>query len=418
MSKLIINGPCKLSGEFTVSGSKNASLPIICATLLADGVFKITNIPEISDIKNLLDIISKIGGKYTLENNTLTIDTDGINSFEPDPKKVRNIRASILLLGPLLSRFKEVKIAYPGGCFIGARPVETHIRALCDLGAEILECQDSYHLRCKKLKGSKLILNEISVTGTENAIMAAVLASGETEIRLAACEPHIEDLCNFLNKMGAKISGIGTHNIKIIGVTKLKAVEYSVIPDQIEAGTIAIAAAASRGDLVIHGYVQDHQDILTKKFEEIGVNFQILDNNSIHIMPTHNFHPTKIRTDIYPGFPTDLQAPISILLTQASGNSEVYETLFEGRLNYINELNKMGANGIIKSAHEAIITGPTPLFGTDIISLDLRAGATLIIAAFIASGESTINQAEIIDRGYEKIDERLNAVGANIKRID
>jgi UDP-N-acetylglucosamine 1-carboxyvinyltransferase len=216
--------------------------------------------------------------------------------------------------------------------------------------------------------------------------------------------------------MGAKISGIGTHNIKIVGVSKLKAIEYSVIPDQIEAGTIAIAAAASRGDLIIRGYIQDHQDILTKKFEEIGVNYKFLNNNSIHIKPTHNFRPTKIRTDIYPGFPTDLQAPISILLTQASGNSEVYETLFEGRLNYINELNKMGANGIIKSAHEAIITGPTPLFGTDIVSLDLRAGATLIIAAFIASGESTINQAEIIDRGYEKIDERLNAIGANIKR--
>jgi UDP-N-acetylglucosamine 1-carboxyvinyltransferase len=416
MSKLVINGPCKLSGEFTVSGSKNASLPIICATLLASGIFKITNIPEISDIKNLLEIISKIGGKYTLENNTLTIDTGGINSFEPDPKKVRNIRASILLLGPLLSRFKEVKIAYPGGCFIGARPVETHIRALSDLGAEIVECQDSYHLRCEELKGTKIILNEISVTGTENAIMAAVLANGETEIRLAACEPHVEDLCNFLNKMGAKISGIGTHNIKIVGVSKLKAIEYSVIPDQIEAGTIAIAAAASRGDLIIRGYIQDHQDILTKKFEEIGVNYKLLNNNSIHIKPTHNFRPTKIRTDIYPGFPTDLQAPISILLTQASGNSEVYETLFEGRLNYINELNKMGANGIIKSAHEAIITGPTPLFGTDIVSLDLRAGATLIIAAFIASGESTINQAEIIDRGYEKIDERLNAIGANIKR--
>ena len=416
MEKLIITGPCQLNGEITVSGSKNAALPILAATLLAGGKYKITNVPMITDIDHLLLILESLGAKFTFKNNTCEIDTTNVTSFEPNAKMVRNIRASILLLGPLLSRFKEVKMAFPGGCFIGARPINTTLSGFEALGAKIHE-NDLYHLTSKGLVGTKIILNEPSVTGTENLVMAAVLAKGTTEIRLAAAEPHVVDLCNFLVKMGAKISGIGTSTLKIIGVQDLKPANYSLIYDQIEAGTFALATAASRGDVIIHGFQIDHQDILLNRMKEANVNFEIIDEQTIHILPTSHFNPLKIRTGFYPNFPTDLQAPFGVLMTQAEGTSEIYETIFEGRLNYLNELNKMGADCVIKNAHEATVTGPTPLFGTTIKSFDLRAGATLLIASFIAQGESTIEQSEIIDRGYEKIDERLNALGAKITRV-
>ena len=417
MEKLVINGPCSLKGEITVSGSKNAALPIIAATILAKGKYKISNVPMILDIEHMLNILEGIGATTKLENNACEIDTTAINSFEPDAKMVRNIRASILLLGPLLARFKEVIIAQLGGCLIGARPVKTHLESLGELGAKDVNGRDSYHLKADRLIGKKIVLNEFSVTGTENLIMASVLAEGRTEIRLAATEPHVVDLCNFLCKMGAKIEGIGSHNLIITGVKELVPTDYSVIPDQIEAGTFAIAAAASRGNIRIKGFVEDHHEILLKKLDEANVNFSFVDKDVLEVRLSTNIKPVNIRTDIYPGFPTDLQAPFGVLMTQAEGTSSIYETLFEGRLNYLDELNKMGADCIHQGAHEATIIGPTPLHGTTIESFDLRAGATLLIASFIAQGESIIEKAEIIDRGYEKIDERLNALGANIRRV-
>lgn len=417
MEKFIINGPCSLNGEIHVSGSKNAALPILAATILAKGKFVISNVPMITDIEHLLAILEGLGAKVSLKDNVCEIDTTSISSFEPDAKKVRNIRASILLLGPLLTRFKEVVIAHPGGCFIGARPVSTHMEALTQLGAKEIHNKDSYHLKTTGLTGTKIVLNEFSVTGTENLIMAAVLAKGVTEIRLAATEPHVVDLCNFLVTMGAKITGICSHNLTITGVAELKPVRYTIIADQIEAGTFAIAAAASRGNVKIHGFIEDHHEMFLGKLREANVIYSFPKKDVLEISRSTHFNPVNIRTDIYPGFPTDLQAPFGVLMTQAEGSSTIYETMFEGRLNYLNELNKMGADCIIRNAHEATITGPTPLFGTNIEGLDLRAGATLLIASFIAQGESVIEGAEIIDRGYEKIDERLNALGAKIKRI-
>lgn len=417
MEKFIISGPCSLNGEINVSGSKNAALPILAATLLANGKFVIKNVPMITDIEHLLSILEDLGAKVRFADNVCEIDTTAVNSFEPNATKVKHIRASILLLGPLLARFREVIIAHPGGCFIGARPVATHIEALASLGAKKIKSEDSYHLKAEGLTGAKIVLNEISVTATENLIMAAVLAEGTTEIRLAATEPHVADLCNFLEACGAKISGICSHNLTIIGVKSLKPIEYSIIPDQIEAGTFAIAAAASRGHVKIHGFVEDHQELFLQKLRAANVNFSFPEENVLEITGSTHFKPVNIRTDIYPGFPTDLQAPFGVLMTQAEGSSTIYETLFEGRLNYLNELNKMGADCVIRNAHEATITGPSPLFGTTIESFDLRAGATLLIASFIAQGESVIEKAEIIDRGYEKIDERLNALGAKIKRV-
>ena len=419
MSKFIIQGPCCLRGQIEVSGSKNAALPIIAATILTKGKFSISNVPMITDITNLLLILEGLGSKYTLKNNLLLLDNTDLKHFEPDSKMVKNIRASILLIGPLLSRFGKVKIAQPGGCFIGSRPVRTHFDALKNLGANITENADFYELTCKGLVGCEITLNEISVTATENVVMAAILATGKTTINLAASEPHVEDFCNFLVKMGAKISGIGTHTLIIEGVKDLKGIKYNIIPDQIEAGTFAIAAAASRGDLIISGFVVKHQYILLKLFDEANVYYEIQEYDKIHIKPIKSLMPiNKIRTDIYPNFASDLQAPMGVLMTQAEGTSAVFETMFEGRLNYLNELNKMGADCVIKNSHEAIITGPTPLFGSTIESLDLRAGATLLIAAFIAEGESTIENAQIIDRGYENIDKRLNNIGAKIRRVN
>jgi UDP-N-acetylglucosamine 1-carboxyvinyltransferase len=355
MEHFIIQGPSKLNGEITVSGSKNAALPIICATILAKGKFKLSNVPEISDIKNLLGILEGIGAKTKIKDNICEIDTKEINSWEPDAKKVRNIRASILLAGPLLARFNKVKLAHPGGCFIGARPVDTHFNAFKGLGAKVNIEDEFYLIEVEKLIGNKLILNEISVTGTENAIMAAVLAKGKTEIRLAAAEPHVVDLCDFLVKMGAKIEGIGTHNLFITGVSELKPTEHRIIPDRIEAGTFALAAAASRGEVIIHDFIMDHHDILLVKMTEANVNYEVIDEKTLKIKRTSALKAVNIRTDIYPNFPTDLQAPFGVLLTQAEGTSEIYETLFEGRLNYINELNKMGANGVIRNSHQASI---------------------------------------------------------------
>jgi len=418
MEKLIISGPCQLKGEITVSGSKNAALPILAATILAPGKYVISNMPMITDIEHLLSILCDLGATATLVNNICEIDTSNLHSYEPDPHKVRNIRASILLLGPLLARFGKARIAHPGGCFIGARPVGTHFDALVGLGANIIEDESSYCLSAEKLTGTRITLGEISVTATENVLMAAALAEGTTELRLAATEPHVVDLCHFLVQMGAKIEGIGTHTLIIHGSQTLKSTTFSICYDQIEAGTFAIAAAASRGDLTIHGYIENDQDILTKSLLAANVNIEIMDDKTARVKASNSLRAIpKIRTDIYPNFPSDLQAPMGVLMTQAEGTSTILETMFEGRLNYINELNKMGADCVIKNAHEATISGPTPLFGTTIESFDLRAGATLLIASFIAVGESTIEKAELIDRGYEMIDERLRAVGAKIRRV-
>ncbi len=417
MSKFIIQGPCKLEGEITVSGSKNAALPILAATLLAKGKFRITNVPMISDIDNLIEIIEGLGAKITFENHVCEIDTTKVNSWQPDERKVKNMRASILLAGPLLARFGKVELAHPGGCFIGARPIDLTVEGFEKLGATFTESEETYLFKTKGLVGTE-IAAEFSVTGTENIIMAATLAKGYTHINLAACEPHVVNLCYFLKRMGADITGIGTHNLLIRGKKKLRATNFKVVYDQIEAETFVIAAAASRGELKIKGFIKDDHFAFLQKLDRANVNYEFLGNETIFVKQTTSIKPISIRTAVYPGIPTDIQAPFGVLMTQAEGISEIYETIYEGRLNYLNELNKMGADCIIKNAHEAIISGPTALYGTTIESYDLRAGATLLIASFIASGESVIERAELIDRGYERIDERLNAIGANIVRVE
>lgn len=416
MQSLIIKGPTKLQGIIKASGAKNAALPIISAALLADGKTVLRNIPDIRDIKNLIKIIEGLGVKTNFSDNILEIDTTGLKSYKPDRKLVKNLRASVILMGSLLARFKRVEIAQPGGCFIGARPIDVHLVGFKRLGAEIKQVEDIYHITANKLRGTEVVA-KLSVTGTENIIQLAVFSEGETTIKLAAIEPHVVDFTNFLKKMGAKIEGVGTHTLKITGVKKLTPIEYEIIPDAIEAGTFAIAGISSRGELAVENFIASENDMLLEKFKEIGANF-ILEKNRLIVKPSGRLKPTKIKTEVYPGFPTDLQAPFSILMTQAEGRSEIFETIFEGRLNYLHELSKMGASATVVNPHQATISGPTPLYGSHISGLDLRAGATLIMASVIATGNSEINGAEVIDRGYEDIVGKLTSVGAKIERRD
>lgn len=416
VEQFIINGPCKLSGNISISGAKNAALPIIASSVLFSEPVILRNVPMIKDISAMILLLKSLGAKCDFRKNALKINCKDLKNINPNPDLVRNLRASILLLAPLLSRNKKVVIPHPGGCLIGARPIDIHLEALKNMGADVREGENEYNISAESLKPTSLFA-DFSVTGTENLIMAAVLTKGKTEIKLAASEPHVQDFCNFLVKAGANIRGVGTPTLIIDGVEKLNEIEYKIMPDQIEAGTYAIAVAASKGDLTIHGFMARYQDALLSKFKRANVNYEILDGETFRILPSNKIKAFNLRTEVYPGFPTDLQAPMAVLAAQAEGTSNFHETIFEGRLGYINELSKMGANCKVLDTHQAVITGPTPLTGTRITSFDLRAGATLIIAALIAKGESRLDQIEIIDRGYEEIEKKLNSIGAKIKRI-
>ncbi len=418
MSQFIIEGGNSLSGEIRVSGAKNAALPILASALLTTDTLVINNVPHIQDIRTMLEVLESLGCTLIdFSNHKVIINGSKVDGRDPDFIKVKRIRASVLILGPLLARFRKIKVTHPGGCQIGARPINTHLKAFEALGATVRSDDQFYYVEAVQgLKGTRIVLDELSVTATENAIMAAVLTPGVTEIRLAAAEPEIGNLIDSLNRMGAKIQGAGTHNLSIEGVDSLHGAEVNIIPDRIEAGTLAVAAAVMHGDVLISGYVPNHLELFTNKLLAANVKLQLMPNNCARISRTTQLKAVDIRTDIYPGFPTDLQAPFAVLITQAVGNSKIYETMYEGRLNYFQELAKMGASAQILNSHEAVVFGPTPLSGKEINSLDIRAGATLILAALIAQGVSTINGAEIIDRGYEDIEGKLRALGARIER--
>jgi UDP-N-acetylglucosamine 1-carboxyvinyltransferase len=417
MEKFIIKGGRKLNGEVTVSGSKNAALPIICASLLTKEKVILNNVPNIADVNAMIEIIESLGAKTSFENNTLEIDPSELSPLKLPDRLVDKMRASILMVGAFIPRFGEIKMSFPGGCVLGKRSVHSHTHALKELGCEILDDQNGLHIKAEKLTGKVIILPELSVTATENAIMAAVMAEGESEIRLAAAEPHVQDLCRFLNELGAKISGIGTNYIKIQGVSELRGGTYKITGDYLEAGTFAVAAVATKGDVLIKGINPGHLDSLWQKLDEMGVNFE-LSESTIHIKEGPELKAVKtLRTAVYPSFATDLQAPFAVLLTQAKGVSKVFETLFEGRLNYLFELEKMGAHVEYLNPHQALIIGPTPLKGIPISSCDIRAGAAMVVAALIASGETEISNINYIDRGYEDLYKKLSNLGADIQRI-
>ncbi len=414
----IIEGQKKLQGQITVSGSKNAVLPIICASLLTKEKIILNNVPHISDVDTMLKIIQSLGVKTHFENHQITIEASDLQLKSIDDHLVNKMRASILLFGPVLARLGELDLSFPGGCVLGKRSIHSHTYAMQKLGAEIIQQDTRIHLKVNKLQSSNVIMPEMSVTATENAIMMAVLAPGITELKLVACEPHIQDLCHFLNSMGAKISGIGTHYLKIEGVETLKGTNYTVTGDYLEAGTFAIAGLITQGEIEINGIPTWQLDSFWQKLDEMGANY-LLEENRVIIKKTELFKaPTPLKTSVFPGFATDLQAPFSVLLTQAEGESQIFETLFEGRLNYLFELEKMGAKIEILNPHQAKIFGKRNLKGVPIASIDIRAGSAMVLAGLVAEGITHISNTKYIDRGYENIEGKLNSLGANIKRVD
>lgn len=419
MTKFIIKGGNTLKGEVTVSGSKNAALPIMCAALLTDEKTILKNVPDIADIHSMMSILRSLGVDVRFEKNAIVIDPKELKFCRPQDDLVCKMRASILILGPMLANFGKAKMAFPGGCVLGKRSVKAHTEALKSLGYEIENETSELEISKNKSKEStkEIIMSEMSVTATENVIMAVVKEEGVTIIKLAAAEPHVQDLCVFLNKMGAKIKGIGTNTIEIEGVKALKGTTYEITGDYLEAGTFAIAAAATKGDVKIKGIDPSQLDSLWQKFKEVGVEFET-GKNEIHVKGYKSLKAVEmLRTAVFPSFPTDLQAPFVVLLTQASGESKVFETLFEGRLNYLAELERLGAKVQMLNPHQAIIKGPSKFKALPISSYDIRAGAAMVIAALIANGETEVSNINYLDRGYERLEEKLCDLGAEIKRI-
>lgn len=419
MAKFIIQGKQKLRGQVTVQGAKNAATPCLAASLLCNGQVVLENVPNISDVERMKYILESLGTVLSADHRAhrVTIDSKKIKNLPLNSSEISAMRSSVLLVGPLLARFGQVCIIHPGGCHIGARPLDNHWDAFRSLGASVKKQGQNYILEAKKLSGADIVLDEFSVTATENAIMAACLAEGKSTIQLAACEPHVQNLIDFLNAAGSRIKWQDAHTLSINGVKSLHGSRHKIIPDMIEAGTLIIASLATDGQVKIKNVIPSHLTIFIKKLREMGVKI-IVGKNWIETFPSSKLKSIKIQTLPYPGFPTDLQAPFSVLLAQAFGKSLIHDPMYEGRLNYLTELAKMGARVKILDPHRAEITGPANLRGAHIQSLDLRAGATLILAALSAQGESVIGNIEQIDRGYEKIDEKLKSLGAEIQRVE
>lgn len=415
MPKFIIDGGHPLTGTVHVSGSKNAALPILAATLLTSEECILANVPDIADTRLMLEILATLGAVYRFEKNVVTIRTEHIISTEVPRDFAKKMRASILLAGPLLARAGEAVIPSPGGCVLGRRPTHAHEYAFEKMGCENLSDDDALHFEGTP-RAAAYNLPEMSVTATENAIMAAALAEGVTKIRMAAYEPHVVDLCHFLQEMGVAITGVGTHTLKIVGTKHPIGATHAVTSDYLEVGTLAIAALVTRGHVRIEGVVPKQLDSFWQKLEEVGADFTV-GADYVELRPTDHFRAAKVQTAVFPGFPTDLQAPMGVLLTQATGESVIFETLFEGRLNYLAELEKMGATIEILNPHQARITGPTKLKGKTVVSCDIRAGAAVLVAALAAEGESEVLDVQYIDRGYERVVEKLTALGAKIERV-
>lgn len=415
MSKLIIKGSSRLNGEIAVSGAKNAAMKMIAACVLIKDKVVLENVPDILDIQTMIDILAQNGAEISRDRNVLIIDTTNLRDDDPDTNLVRKMRGSIVLVGPYLARFGRINLAQPGGCAIGARPIDDHLHGFRQLDVEISECDNVYHFQRSELKGGNVNIRP-SVTATENLIMAQVLALGKTIIHDVAREPQIADLANFLNQAGSKVTGAGTANIEIEGVEKLHGLSYTVMPDPFEAATFICLAVATKSPLRITNCEPKHLYPFLDKLAEIGVDFET-GSNYVEIKKVDFLKPSDIMADVYPAFSTDMQAPMGLILTQANGESHITEKLFENRLGYLSELEKMGAKVEIINNHEAIIYGPTKLHGAKLESLDLRAGATMILAGAIADGITEIDEAQIIDRGYEKIETKLSKIGVDIKRI-
>ncbi len=416
MDKFIIKGGYRLSGEIEISGAKNSALPLMAACLLTDGECGLYNIPFLKDIETMQKLLVSFGAEVEREKSgLLKIQAKKILNHEAPYDLVRTMRASVLALGPLVSRYGRAKISMPGGCAIGDRPINLHLDALKKMGAKIEQSRGYIIASAKRLKGAKIYFDIQTVTGTENVIMAAVLAKGETIIENAAKEPEVVDLVNFLRKMGAKIEGEGTSVIKVIGVDELKPADHKVIPDRIEAGSYIIAAAATCGNVLIKNCVIEHLDALEQKLNETGVTIR-KEDKGVRVIGKREIKSVDITTMPYPGFPTDLQAQFMALMTVAEGLSVIRETIFENRFIHVSELKRMGADITIKDRN-AIVKGVECLTGAPVMVSDLRAGAALVIAGLIAEGETEVLRVYHLDRGYEGMEKKLSKLGAKIKRV-
>jgi UDP-N-acetylglucosamine 1-carboxyvinyltransferase len=419
MDKLVIRGGEPLLGTVRVSGAKNAALPCMAAALLTDEPVILENIPQVRDIQTTRNLLAAMGADvelgYGRAQHRTTLHCQNIASPEASYELVKTMRSSTLVLGPLVARCGRARVSLPGGCAIGSRPIDMHIKGLEQLGAKITQDHGYVEAAADHLTGTEIVFDKITVTGTEDLLMAATLADGETILQNCAREPEVADLAALLNKMGAKIEGAGTPTIRVKGVRKLKGAKHRIIPDRIEAGTFLIAGAMTGGDLNITGCDPSHLDALLSKLKEVGVKTKST-GESVRVMGDNPFTAADMSTEEFPGFPTDMQAQFMALATQAEGASVITENIFENRFMHAQELVRMGANIKIEG-RRAVVRGKTPLSAAAVLASDLRASASLVLAALVADGETIIDRVYHIDRGYENIEEKLRGVGAQIKRI-
>jgi UDP-N-acetylglucosamine 1-carboxyvinyltransferase len=415
MDKLLIEGGNRLSGEIVISGAKNAALPILCAGLLTSDSLRLSNVPQLHDVATMLKLLRQLGMRVEQDGTTAILNGGAVDRLEAPYEMVKTMRASILVLGPLVARFGEAKVSLPGGCAIGSRPVDQHIKGLQAMGAEIAIEAGYIHAKAKKLKGTRIVTDMITVTGTENLLMAAVLAEGETVLENAAREPEVTDLANLLVAMGAKIEGIGTDRLVIQGVDELHGASHTVIPDRIETATFLCAAAAAGGDVTLKNARPDILDVALDKLREAGA---VITSGPdwLRLQMASRPKAVSFRTTEYPGFPTDMQAQFMALDCIAEGSSRVTETIFENRFMHVQELNRLGAS-IVIDGHTALINGVDKLVGAPVMATDLRASASLVIAGLAAQGQTVVDRIYHLDRGYDRMEVKLSAVGANIQRI-
>jgi UDP-N-acetylglucosamine 1-carboxyvinyltransferase len=416
MDKIVIRGGERLIGEIEVSGSKNATLPIFAASLLTEGSNLFRNVPNLRDVQTIVKVIKNLGVKVWEEADGYRVDATEVSSYEAPYDLVKTMRASILVLGPLVARTRRATVSLPGGCAIGARPINLHLMGFEAMGAEIELRRGYIEAKADRLRGAHISFDTSTVTGTENLMMAAALAKGKTTLQNAAMEPEVVDLANVLNKMGAKINGAGTSLIEIEGVESLQAVEHTIIPDRIEAGTLMVAAGLTRGNIKLLNCPLQHMEAVILKLRETGMEIDSEGEDGVQVVGNRRIRSVDVKTQPYPGFPTDMQAQFMVLMSLAKGLSVISETIFENRFIHVSELQRMGANIRIQG-NSAIIQGVDSLSGAQVMATDLRASASLILAGLAAEGLTEVSRVYHLDRGYEGLDKKLAKLGANIKRV-
>jgi UDP-N-acetylglucosamine 1-carboxyvinyltransferase len=415
LQKIVIRGGARLAGEVRVSGSKNAALPILASSLLASGRSIYRNVPALGDVRTMGRLLGRLGANFSeVTKGVAHVDTRTVSELEAPYDLVKTMRASVLVLGPLLARHGRARVSLPGGCAIGARPIDQHLKGLAAMGARI-ELEHGYvNARARRLRGATIVFDMVTVTGTENLMMAAALARGRTTLENAAREPEVEELGRVLNKMGAKVRGAGTSMVTIEGVDELQPVEHAIIPDRIEAGTLMVAAALTRGDVLVRDCLPEHLEAVIAKLRATGAEVTA-EGDGIRVRGKSDLKPADISTQPFPGFPTDMQAQFMVLMTRARGQSVLAETIFENRYMHVPELQRMGAD-ILVEGRTAVVRGPTKLTGATVMATDLRASACLVLAGLIAEGKTDILRIYHLDRGYDRLDKKLRALGADVRR--